>query len=280
MAETYPPALHVLRDLRLETERPDADRSITWCPVVDELRDEAGSLRAGVIGTVIDAAGAGVAMSEALPDRVATVDLSYTTMTPLTCGPLVAVARLLRKGRTLLVVRVEVGDGEGSDEPDRARAAGVGLMTFAVIPNRPDHADISAAGLRTRPRASMALAGSGFEAPLADALGLVVRDARTGVVELARTDYVRNSFGTINGGVLTMVVEAAAQAASTAALGRPATVVDFQVHYLDQTRVGPARTTTTVLRASGTESVCEVRVVDAGHDDLLLAVATARANAI
>ena len=149
----------------------------------------------------------------------------------------------------------------------------------SVIARKEHHADISAAGRRVSPRSSMALEHSGLAALLFDALGLVVVDARSGVVELAKTDYVRNSFGTINGGVLTMVVEAAAEAASAAALGRPVTVIDFQIHYLDQTRVGPARTSTTVLRTSATEAVCEVTVVDAGNDDLVLTVATARAVA-
>jgi acyl-coenzyme A thioesterase PaaI-like protein len=106
-------------------------------------------------------------------------------------------------------------------------------------------------------------------APLLERCGLRVIDAAAGVVELANSPYVANSMGAINGGVLGMVFQGAAEAAVP---GFVAT--DIQIHYLSQARTGPARTNTVVLRQSGDHAVCQIEAVDAGADDRLLSIAT------
>lgn len=47
------------------------------------------------------------------------------------------------------------------------------------------------------------------------------------------------------------------------------------MHYLSQTKVGPARTAARVLRADATHALVAVRIVDAGNDATVLALATA-----
>ena len=94
-------------------------------------------------------------------------------------------------------------------------------------------------------------------------------DAPAGVAELDRTPYVANSVGTINGGAQAVLIEVAAESVHP---GFVAT--DMQLHYLSQVRVGPARTVTTVLRTAPDHAVVSVDLVDAGHDDQLLALAT------
>jgi acyl-coenzyme A thioesterase PaaI-like protein len=95
-----------------------------------------------------------------------------------------------------------------------------------------------------------------------------------GAAVLHNHDYVRNSFGSINGGVLGIVVVAAAEDAT----GMIA--ADLTLRYVGQTKVGPARASTTIVRRAGDHAVTEVSVVDTGADDLLLAhaiVTTVRA---
>jgi acyl-coenzyme A thioesterase PaaI-like protein len=102
-----------------------------------------------------------------------------------------------------------------------------------------------------------------------DRIGVTVVDPGTGVVEIERSDYVRNSFGTINGGVLGAVFQAAAEAM------RPGLVAtDLQVHYLSQVQAGPARTRGTVSREAHGHTVVTFEAVDAGHQDQLLTLAT------
>ena len=123
-------------------------------------------------------------------------------------------------------------------------------------------------------RTTNARPDSRIDIPLHDKIGLRVVDATDGVVEIDKHDYVRNSFGTLNGGVICMVFEAAAEHAARAAGGRPYVGADLSVHYLSQTRAGPARTAAKVLRHDERHAVCELSLVDAGNDDQLLALAT------
>jgi len=50
--------------------------------------------------------------------------------------------------------------------------------------------------------------------------------------------------------------------------------VDISVTYLSQTRSGPGRTSADIIRADAHDAVVEVRLVDAGNGDQLLALST------
>ena len=105
--------------------------------------------------------------------------------------------------------------------------------------------------------------------PLLERCGLTVVDAEHGVVELANSPYVHNSRGRINGGVLGMVFQGAAEAAVP---GYAAS--DLHIHYLTGARTGPVRTSTVIVRDADDHVVCRVEAVDAGADDRTIAVAT------
>jgi acyl-coenzyme A thioesterase PaaI-like protein len=273
VAAKYPPDLHVTRDLRFETLKTATDHAFVWAPVQPNACTESGAVRLGAIGTMIDSAGAVVALASASPDWIATSNLSYHRVGPVREGPIICSSRLVRAGATTIVVGVDVFDGRGSDTTEGGLLCGHGLMTFARIPG-------SASSITIDPfanigvRSTNALAGSGFDEPLFDKIGIRVVDAAAGVVELDKHDYVRNSFGTINGGAVCMIFEAAAEVAARAIGSRAYESADLAVHYLAQTRTGPARTATTVLRHDERHALCQIRLVDAGNDDLLLAMAT------
>jgi acyl-coenzyme A thioesterase PaaI-like protein len=273
VTSTYPPDEHVIRDLRLETFKAKVDHTWVWAPVQHHLRDDDGSLRLGAIGAMIDAAGALVALPAADPDWIATADLAYRTIAPLTHGPAICSAALVRAGATIIVVGVEVFDGRGSDDAVDAAPVGAGTMTFSRIPASASALTLDRTANLGR-RVRNALPGSGFDVPLHERLGLRVIDRAGGAVEIDKSDYVRNSFGTINGGTICMVFEAAAQHAAQAAGGVPYVARDLHVHYLSQTRTGPARTSARVLRHDDRHAVCDLSLVDAGNGDQLLALAS------
>lgn len=265
---TYPPEKHFLRDLRTITERHGRDRVTVVAPVVPELCLDGRTPRIGVMAALVDLAGAAVALSSALPDWIATADLSYTAVAPVAEGPLVLTARLVRAGSKVLVVGVDVADGRGTEEP--GPLVGRGRMSFARIPGSATVVDPSR--IAERPgRFANALPTSGFTAPVLDQTGVRVLDAAGGVLEIDRTDYTRNSFGSLNGGTIALVAEAAAQEA-VCARGHALVPTDVQVHYLAQTKVGPGRTAVEVLRSDDRSARCDVRLVDAGNGDLLLAL--------
>ena len=77
---------------------------------------------------------------------------------------------------------------------------GLATMTFAVLPRRAGNPVITASGDVTR--MTMALPDSGLRAPLEASTGIDVRDATAGVVHLPIGDYVRNSLGAVQGGMM------------------------------------------------------------------------------
>jgi acyl-coenzyme A thioesterase PaaI-like protein len=234
--------------------------------------------------TMVDLGGSDPAMVACRPDWTATQDVSVHAAGPLTEGPIVVDAHLVRVGKKVIVVSARAYDGHGEDdldalvrgidEPDpptsvRPTLAASGLITFARIPGSAapgmDGYDPSAWIGQVRPKAFTAPAAGTMYARL----GAEVVDAATGQLQLACSPYVANSIGTINGGVLAVLVEVAAEALCP---GRAAT--DMQIHFLSQLKVGPARTRGHVLREQSGHAVATVEIVDAGNDDRLLALAT------
>jgi acyl-coenzyme A thioesterase PaaI-like protein len=266
----YPPEHHIIRDLRIVTERLALDHSVSLCPVTDHVRNAGGAAGLGLIVALTDVSGATVSLAAAAPDWPATADLSYQAIGPIREGPILAEARLVRRGSKTIVIEVEVFDGHGSEDPSAAEPAGTGLMTFGRLPG-------SASAITIDPKQNMgrstaARPDSELTAPVLDEIGLRLIDAESGQVELAKSDYVRNSFGTINGGVMGMVMQGAAEATASG-FGR-FVATDAQIHYLAQTKAGPLRTTTRVIRRATDHVVCRVRAVDSGSDDLVVALAT------
>jgi len=268
----YPPEHHILRDLAVTTERISRHLTICSCPLVPAICYPSGRPRIGALAAIIDLAGAATAIASVTPDWIATADLSFTSGEPIVVGPVVVVAHLVRAGANVIVVRVDVGDGRGSDDVATMRPAGRGLMTFARIPG-----SASAASGRvipaSSPKQSSALPQSGFRSPIQAQLGIRVVEATRGAIEIDRTDYSRNSFGSLNGGVIAIAAEAAAEA-FVGARGQTFEAADISVNYLSQTRSGPCRTTTSLVRGDAHHAVVEVQLVDAGHEDQLLALST------
>ena len=271
---TYPPEHHVLRDLRFETQRITTGRTLGWAPRQPGVLAADGSMRTSAVAMMVDVAAAAVAIVAADPGWSATADLSYWTAAPITVGPAVCDARLVRAGSKTITVEADVFDGRGHEQPT-GPLAGRARLTFARIPGsasvaagRVDRSDAP------QPRRSMHHPDSAFTESLHTKCGLRFVDDATGLVECDKTDYVRNSFGTINGGVVGVILEAAAERVAGHATGRALVARDLQVHYLAQTEVGPARASARVIRSTADHTVVEARLVDAGRDDRALAFAT------
>jgi uncharacterized protein (TIGR00369 family) len=83
--------------------------------VRDELRQVRGLLHGGVTASLIDTAAAfAIITTLAEAESTATVDLTIHYMRPLLSGRLTAHARVLRAGRRLLTVTVDVRDEAGN----------------------------------------------------------------------------------------------------------------------------------------------------------------------
>jgi uncharacterized protein (TIGR00369 family) len=260
---TYPPERHFLRDLSIATDYVATDRLTATAPVDEFVRNAAGTAGVGFVAAVVDVSAANVALIASHPTWTATADLSITGTGWLREGPMVVESQLVRVGSNTVVVSSEVRDGSGS------RVA-TSLIAFARIPRSASAsaADFDPASLVGQQR-RMEPTVPPAPIPLLDRVGLKVIDAANGTVEIPHDDYVTNSFGTINGGVLGVLFQAAAEAAVPDMVA-----TDLQIHYLRQARSGPARTVLTVLRRGTDHAVCAVDAVDAGDADRLLSRAT------
>jgi len=81
--------------------------------VRDELRQNRGVVHGGAVASLIDTASAFAVVTRLEPDeRVTTTDLTIHYLRPVTAGRLTATARIVRAGRRLFVLSVEVMDDQ------------------------------------------------------------------------------------------------------------------------------------------------------------------------
>jgi acyl-coenzyme A thioesterase PaaI-like protein len=253
---SYPPAHHMLRDLSLTVEHHEDGTSRGRLPVTDALLDDNGRVRAGILATLVDAIGGGLAAYAAAPGWIATADLDLQLFGSSTGLRAVdATGRVLRAGRSTVVLAVDL---TAAGAP-----IGVATMTFAVLARReanPVMPDDRATG----PQSFIEGEGSGFEGAALDAFGVRTVDAAIGHVELEPTDYVENSLGAVQGGVVACIVERAAELALSHAAAVPLAPVGLQLSYLALAREGPIRSSVAVLGVAPRWGSARVELFDAG----------------
>ncbi len=259
----YPPDVHVLRDLALEVQH-SSDESRAWLAVSDHVCNEAGRVRSGVLTVLVDAISGGLAASTAAPDWIATADLTLHVTRPVEAsglrnGELEAVARVARAGRTTVVLEAAVLAG--------AEAVAVATLTFGVLARREGNPVMPArAGAGTRAEGNAASrtrepflgAAGGFTRDAYDTIGFV--DHGGGTVELIPSDYVVNSIGGVQGGVLGALVDASV----CSALGPGHELADLHLVYLALARRGPIRATAERLTTARDHGTVAVAVHDLG----------------
>jgi len=81
--QPYPPARHMLRDLRLEIWRRDGEVAVRM-PAVAALQNRAGAVGAGALGVAVDVIGGNLALRAVQPDWAVTSTLELHLLRPLT----------------------------------------------------------------------------------------------------------------------------------------------------------------------------------------------------
>jgi acyl-coenzyme A thioesterase PaaI-like protein len=252
---TYPPARHVLRDLDFEVERLAEDHHrARFRPC------GGGATELGGVLTVVDLLAGAVCLGAVAPDWMATSALTFHLTEPLPPGVIVLSARIARAGRTTVAVEVDARPAPAGP------SLGEGMVTFSRLVRREQNRSLPLGG--TEPASTFSFPSDGGAAigaggTLVRAIGCTVIEAAGGVTETPVDDYVRNSFGAMNGGVVATLIENAALAHARRGGSRPQ-VTDMVVHYLSQGRHGPVRTEVSALRAGAS---LRVEVVDSGRPD-------------
>lgn len=255
-APAYPPEQHLLRDLPVAYTHVDA-MSARAHVGASPWFDAGGEVTTGVLLTAVDVLCGSVVGRVVAPDWMATSSLTLHLLGPVVLTPptheVAITARVIRDGRSTVVVDVTVDAASGE------RVA-VGTGSFARLPRRESSVDLSAFPVTFGER-------SGFDGGAPERVSSFVEavelgSRRDGRLELSVHDYVQNSFGAVNGGVLGLVVEQAALA--VAPPGSVAT--DVEIHYLRQARRGPVVASTDILRTSTSGTLVRVELEDTGLD--------------
>ncbi|MFN3218885.1 MAG: PaaI family thioesterase [Acidimicrobiales bacterium] len=170
-----------------------------------------------------------------------------------------AAARELRIGRRLIIEAVDYLDDSG------ALLAST-QITFMRTPQRPgDDPKPDISGVR----ALMAGAPEEpLETPLVEAAGLEIIDAAAGTVRLEISDRIRRPGGMVQGSIMTLLGEVAAETMAEHTLGGPCIVTGLDVRYLLGGRTGPLVTRSSWVGPPERGTVA-VDVVDTGRDDAL-----------
>jgi uncharacterized protein (TIGR00369 family) len=101
-----------------------------------------------------------------------------------------------------------------------------------------------------------------------------------GVGEVPLRADLTNATGTIQGGVLALLGEMAAQTIASSMAGRTFVVDDLDVRYLRAARVGPARSEARLLQLDDQRATVAVEIRDIGMDGRLVAFVTAQCRAL
>ena len=211
----------------------------------------------------------GVLASRRTAPRISiTSDLSVRVFAPLPeDGRVAMTGRLVKTGRSVSVGETECRPAGGGALLARA------LGTFTASPRPVDEAPDGVPALQER----FQVQPQPLSEPFPDRVGLRVVEPGTTEMDL-RLDLM-NATESLQGGLVALLGEVAAQTGATAAAGRLHVVDHLDVRYLAAARVGPFRAVAEVESADASRSDVRVEVRDPGRENRLaaLVIATTRA---
>ena len=122
---------HFIQQLNMrDVAHPDADLAIEM-DIHDRVTNPRGALQGGLLATLVDVVAGRAVVDDGPRENVATADMTIHYLRGVTVGPALATAKVVRRGRTLAVVSVEVTD-LGS-----ASLCAVGTVAFSISERRP-----------------------------------------------------------------------------------------------------------------------------------------------
>jgi acyl-coenzyme A thioesterase PaaI-like protein len=225
-----------------------------------ELRPQAellqhGVVRASALAYLVDAL-AGISVDEDPDVWTLTTDLTLRiTPTPAPAS-MVGRSAIVRRGRRSVTSTVEVVDGDGT-------VVALGAIGFATVARRDD--DPPKPMVTPEVAAQLFTGRTTLTEPLREAAGIEVLDAAAGVVEVRVTPELRNPAGTLQGAMVALVAEVAAEERAATRTDRPVVVTDLDLRYLAQAPDGPVRTRCTAL-GDGPEDPVQIELVDTSVD--------------
>ena len=246
---SVPARLGVVAELR------DGEFILQLRPRAEVLRH--GAVRASVLALMIDVV-AGIVLDDDPDAWMLTSDMSVR-MRPLPAPDSITTrSTILRRGRRSATAVVDLVTDDGAP-------VATGAIGFARVPRRetdPPKPPVPPQRVTTIFDGSRILTR-----PLREEAGIAVLDSMTGVVEMDVTPELRNPVGTLQGAMVALVAEAAAEELASARSDLPAVVTDLDLRYLAQTGAGPVQSRCCLL-GNAPDSPIQVELFDRSSDRL------------
>jgi acyl-coenzyme A thioesterase PaaI-like protein len=227
-----------------------------------------GVVRISVLALVADMMGGWVADQHSHHDWVFTTDLSVRAPALRVPGAIIATGRAQRVGKGTIATEVHMHDDAGA-------FVAYSHTGFVRIGRRygddpkPDFESSAERWAANRPpRISDALDV---------AAGIEVVDAANGAVQVDLRDELRNPAGAMQGAMVALVGELAAETIATHHLGAPQVVTDLDVRYLAMGRIGPVYSRAWFV-GEPEHGTIHVELRDRGNDDRLMTALLARTS--
>jgi acyl-coenzyme A thioesterase PaaI-like protein len=244
---------HIMRDLGFGVVMSSGESHGSAHVVPEMWVPGTKALRTSILAAWADMAAGQLAIGLFQPGVPVTLDLDVHLHRPAVGADQVRmVARLQKSGRSVSVLSMDITDGH--DKP-----IGFAHATFMAAPNPSLRMPtiVSDEGI-LRPHPAR------LEVPYAERARC--RRLRVGVASIPMRPDGLNASGTLNGGLLALVVEEAALSAEPGA-----TISTLSMRYAQAVRIGPA-----VASADVRDGLGNVVVRDAGREDRLAVIGTTR----
>ena len=267
----YPPPNHMLRDLSLVLAFQASDKATIRAPAGPSVSTDGGTMLLGVMATLVDVLGGGLALRSFYPDWAATTHLSVQSTGRALCGYVDAQGELKKTGRNTVLVMVDIRHTPHKE----SRATPVATAIIGYTRFRPkDRSQLLQIGPVANNVLHFISDTSGLGQPFLQKVGLQILNEAEGLVQVEMNDYVRNSFNALQGGVFALLADLAGQTAARCMTGKPFTTADLAIQFLRQGKVGPFQTRTSILRKTKKTVLSRVEILDRGEGDRLLSIAT------
>jgi acyl-coenzyme A thioesterase PaaI-like protein len=231
----------------------DGDLTLELTPQPEMLHH--GIVRASVLSFVIDAV-AGIPLDQDAGTWTLTSDMSVR-MRPMPAPKRIdATNTILRQGQRSATCLVELTTDEGAPIATGA----IGFANIFRKASDPPKPILPPEQAPTVFRAHATLSRS-----LRDEAGIEVIDASEGVVQVEVTPDLRNPAGTLQGAMVALLAEAAAEDLVTTRFESPVVVTDLDLRYLRQVQVGPVRTRGRLL-GTGPNAPIQIELIDTPTD--------------
>jgi acyl-coenzyme A thioesterase PaaI-like protein len=226
-----------------------------------------GIVRASVLSFVIDVV-AGIPLDQDADMWTLTSDMSVR-MRPIPAPERIdATSSILRQGRRSATCLVEL-------KTDHGAPIATGAIGFAKVARKatdPPKPNVPLGQIPLIFRDPTTLTR-----PLREEAGIQVIDAAEGVVEVEVTPALRNPAGTLQGAMVALLAEAAAEDLMATRFESSFVVTDLDLRYLRKTQVGPVRTRSRLL-GTGPNAPVQIELIDASTNEITTLVFATAAN--